>query len=381
MEQSNQDDTELVSRLKELPLKPVPPYLTDRIMESVSKRQPGFFLRFWRAVSQPINISMSPAYLFCLILVISGAFLLGRISTQRPVELQVIATSPPPSPTITTDNAQAAYMIGRGLLEADKQDQAVPLLQQAALLEPDNPEYAYWDGISYWLKGNQERERQSYLRGLAAAPDSVPLLVNLGHNYLNEQKYEQALSAYKRAFTLSPDEQVALYNSGLIYRKLGLPDEEIAAWKAYLQVKRTGKWAFRAVERLNAYSDFSYRSYQIGVRKVILSPEVLFDDSLSAEQHKAELSPLAAILENNNRLKLDIVIFIEHDLEMARKKAQDIRRLIVNSTEAKIKNRVKLSWFDKKESITLRDTVNIELAEGLLIFSNIVPVNEKEVSI
>jgi tetratricopeptide (TPR) repeat protein len=209
----------------------------------------------------------------------------------------------------------------------------------------------------------------------------VPLLINLGHNYLNKQQYEQALKTYQAVLTLSPYESVPLYNIGLINRKLGQVEDEIAAWKNYLQVKRTGKWAFRAVDRLNAYGDFSYRPYRIGVRKIIVSPNILLDGSLSQAEQTNELAPIITMLENNQQLRLDIVVFIENDLEMARQIAIDLKRLIISSSEINIKNRIKLSWFKEPESITLRDDVSVELAEGLLMFSSHLPAHGKEVSI
>jgi tetratricopeptide (TPR) repeat protein len=381
MKQRNIEDEKLISRLKELPLQQVPPDLTDRIMARVSKKQPGIFSRLSDYIFRPFAISLSPAYALSLILIICGAFLLGRISIEKTTEQIVSIPAQTSSTTIKTDNAQAAYMIGRGLLEAEKPDQAIALLQKAALLEPDNPEYAYWEGVGYWLNGNQEQERQSYLRGLQAAPESVPLLTNLGHNYLNQQQYEHALENYKAVLTLSPDEPVPLYNIGLINRKLGKVEDEITAWKEYLHVKRTGKWAFRAVERLNAYGDFSYRSYRIGLRRVIISPNILLDGSFSQAEQQNELTPIITIIENNTQLRLDIVVFIENDLEMARQIAIDLKRLIISSSETNIKNRIKLSWFNEPESITLRDDVSVELAEGLLLFSSHLPANEKEVSI
>jgi hypothetical protein len=87
------------------------------------------------------------------------------------------------------------------------------------------------------------------------------------------------------------------------------------------------------------------------------------------------------MLENNQQLRLDIVVFIENDLEMARQIAIDLKRLIISSSKKNIKNRIKLSWFNEPEFITLRDDVRVELAEGLLMFSSHLPANEKEVSI
>ena len=101
----------------------------------------------------------------------------------------------------------------------------------------------------------------------------------------------------------------------------------------------------------------------------------------SQAEQTNELAPIVTMLENNNQLRLDIVVFIENDLEMARQIAIDLKRLIISSSETNIKNRIKLSWFKEPESITLRDDVSVELAEGLLMFSSHVPAHEKEVSI
>ena len=123
-------------------------------------------------------------------------------------------------------------MVGRGLLQADNsEEQALAFLQRASLLEPQNPEFAYWEGVGHWANGNQEEERTSYLRGLGADPQSVPLLINLGHNYLSDKNYNEALDAYRAVLALSPGEPVALYNSGLIYRALNQVPEEMNSWR------------------------------------------------------------------------------------------------------------------------------------------------------
>ena len=124
---------------------------------------------------------------------------------------------------------------------------------------------------------------------------------------------------------------VALYNSGLIYRALGLVPEEISSWRSYLQENRLGTKALRALGRLNSYRDFTFRSYRVGSKKIILNQQALLDESLPEDIHKDELVPLSLILEQDENLQLEVVVFIENDGEAARQRAFEIKKMIASN--------------------------------------------------
>ncbi len=379
-QKSNEQD--VIERLRDLPLEEVPTDLTDRIMTRVSTPQPSMISLIWNFISQPQSLSFRPAYALGVVLLVCGAFFLGKTSQQVPVQL---AQTPAPVPQIqaeTLDNPESAYLVGRGLLRAENnEDKALAFLQRASLLDPENPEFAYWEGVGYWANGDDEAERRSYLRGLATDPESVPLLINLGHNYLSDKNYQEALAAYQAVLSISPGEPVALYNSGLIYRALGMVPEEISSWRSYLQENREGTKSFRAVKRLNEYGDFSFRTYQVGGRKIIINQQRLLDESLPQGSKTEELSPITSILQQDERLDLEVVVFVENDREAARKRAFQFKRMI-SGTNKDVENQVKLSWFDVPETITKHDAEQgVELSEGLLIFSRLITETEKEVSI
>ncbi|MBE0583000.1 MAG: tetratricopeptide repeat protein [Desulfofustis sp.] len=374
----NISESDLVSLLKELPLKDAPEDVGERIMRRITARQPGPIRRFWNRFNTTIIVPVRPSYAFCLLFLVIGSFLLGRGSIQLPPERP---DSLPSAATFQPETAQAAYLIGRGLIAAEQIDKGVALLRKAAALEPENPEYAYWEGVGYWLNGNRQQERKSYIRGLSADPKSVPLLINLGHNYLSENKFQQALETYQQVLELSPEEPVAWYNSGLIYRELHQVNRERTAWKDYLELNRTGKWAFRAVERLNEYGDFSYRPYLIGARKLIISPEKLFNDASTAEQRRKELVSLTNILVGNPGLKLNVIVFLKNDRALARKRALDIKKTITEIGGSEIAERIALSWFDTPEVIRTSDSVEIVQDESLLLFSSFLVNQNKEVAI
>lgn len=377
--QSLPDEQMIIDRLKDLPEIPVPAGVTERVMDSISrpKGEHARFNLFWSSI---FSYQYRGMLAMAMVVLLVGVFLLGRFSVNRvvtPVELAGADSSP----EMVAGDAMALFKAGRELVEADKPHEALGYFQRAALLEPDNVELAYWQGVGYWLTGDQHNERQSYLRGLETAPQSVPLLENLGHNYLGTGEYQQALQTYQAILEVSADRPMARYNTGLIYRKLGMIDDETDAWRSYLQVKRTGKWAFKAVDRLNGYGDFSYRAYRVGIRKLILDQDVLLTGTMGRDGLAGEVSPLAAMLESNKRLRLDIVVFKDGDIEGARQKAWMLKRQISSLTRHESGDRIKLSWYGEPEKIQITENEDYELPEGVLIFGSYIPEQAKEMRI
>lgn len=359
----------IIQQLEKLPLAQPPADMTNRIMTGISQKQQGPASLFWNFLSTPFTLSMRPVSAIAISLVIAGVFSLGRYTAPSPEQTDHSKSPSKPAVFATLETAQSNYLLGRGLLLEKQQDIALPLLKKAASLEPDNPEYAFWEGIGYWSVGNHEQERNSYLKGLQSQPDSIPLMTNLGHTYLGEGSYDLALSAYHAVLEQEPDHAVALYNSGLIFRKMQQVQNEIETWRRYLVHHRTGQKAFKAVERLNGYGNYSYRAYQIGARKVIISPESLFDPARSMSERSDELRPVAAILEKNKHLQLEIVVFADQAPERARHRAHIIKQLLTSTSAEEIGSRIGLSWLGCPQPVTVSDNTTMELPEGLLVFS------------
>ncbi len=377
MEQKTDNSTEqdLIEQLKSLPLQQVPTGLTERVMARVASRKPTKIGAIWQYISRSQSISIKPVYVFGVALLVCGAFFLSK-NYQQPSPLAQIQSE-------MLEDPRSAYLVGRGLLRVDNNPaQALPFLQRAALLEPGNPEFAYWEGIGYWASGDNEKERSSYLRGLEVDPADIPLLINLGHSYLSDKKYHEALNTYQEVLALSPDESVALYNSGLAYRALGMISEEKYAWRSFLHANRTGSQAFRAVQRLNEYGDFSFRIYPVGWHKVIINQQALLDETLSVKKRQEELVPITSILEMDERLNLEVVVFWEHDYEAARKRALQLKSMIVENSTQNLGKQVKLSWFDSPETIQKSDNASgVMLSEGLLLFGHLTTESEREITI
>ena len=382
-EPHNNSDADLIKQLKTLPLQDVPHDLTDQIMARVSTSKTSLLQTIWAYISQTQTISFRPVYAFSLLLLVCSAFFIGRISQQTQPQ---VASIPPVSSQLQPASMQtpeSAYLVGRGLLQAEeRREQALAFLQRASMLEPNNPEFAYWEGVGHWANGDQEKERQSYLRGLDSNPSHIPLLINLGHSYLSEKRYQEALDAYQAVLASRPEESVALYNSGLIYRALGRNQEEIASWQSYLQHNRQGTKPFRALKRLNNYGDYSFRTYRIGNQNIIVNQQKLLDESEPVESQRVELVDIARELEQNESLVLELIVYVENDRETARLRALQMKRMIMELSSSDLKPRVRLSWFDVPEKIQGADLDQAVMrSEGLHLFTHIPTKTDKEVSI
>lgn len=278
----------------------------------------------------------------------------------------------------TIEGAEANYLVGRGLFVSGLQEDALPLLQIAARVEPDNPEYAYWEGLVYMANGNLQLERQSYLRGVASNPDAIPLLLNLGHSYLSEKIFDEASHFYGKVLELDPLHRSALYNMGLIYHLKNDKVREADTWKRYLTHFRSGKEAFRAVDRLNSLGDVTFRSYQLGIRRLIFSQELLLQpENLRSEK---EIDLLADVLLRDPELVVDIVVFNEGDADGAKETAFTVRKKLVDRLGVHEKNRIRLSWFGEMEGADSNNQ-SLNKKESLLLFGRHIEWKNEETKV
>jgi tetratricopeptide (TPR) repeat protein len=375
----NESDTDkLINRLQQLPEFEPPSNLIDEVMKRIEPIRPSLWQRLLTYLAMERHIILQPVPLFAAAMLVTGGFWLGRVTDTNRVQpakkgeqINVAEKA--------LENPQARFLAGRGLMAAGLVEEALPLLQKASLSAPGNPEYAYWEGLCFWANGMPEKERASYIRGVGSSPETIPLLLNLGHNFLEQKEFSAALLQYNKTLSIDPLEQTALYNSGLIYSLQQDSENERETWKTYLQYYRSGTNSFRAVRRLNNLNDFTYRTYQLGYRKIILSQSALLGMQSAKEAHH-EVEILAEGLHNDPRLQLDIVFFHENDALTARKNAISLKKHILAVVGEKEKKRVRLSWFGEKETV---QTSNGEflLQESLLLFGRRNITQEKETKI
>lgn len=372
------DIDKTTQRLAQLPEMVPPIELVEDIMAKVSQPQKGWLRIGLDFLLTPYPITFRPATLVvttCL-LVVCVYFAVNYGSGGPGIE-----GKQPPSYALTPtmQNAEASFLMGRGLMAAGLTKQALPLLQKATIEAPDNPEYAMWAGLCFAANGRNAEERSSYLRAIESASASPTLFLNIGHSYLEERNYEDALTYYNKVLSLESTEQKALYNRALIFHLQGKKSDEQAAWKTYLHHYSYGGNGFRAVQRLNNLDDFTYRTYQIGRLKIILNQSEL----LSTKPQNTGLynkEQLFRYLHHNPSLNLDIVTYDAKSARSARKKAISIKQYLVKQFGLPFKDRIRLSWFGVPETIETEAGIK-ELSESVLIFARNSTQFEQETSI
>ncbi len=367
MAENNLQKEQLTSLLQQLPDRTPPAGLVGQIVKTVteSKKQycrpeksDWFSFPLW-GMLWPRQLAGA---LCVLVLVFSIGFTLGENKKEH------IAQAPAAQfPEYVYQNAQAGFLVGRGLLAAGKEAEALAILQHASQLSPENPEYLFWLGTTHWRMGDTAMEQLSYRKAVKANPVYLPALVNLGHNLLENKESEEALQTYKRVLAIAPGHKVALYNSALATHITGNSDQAISAWKRYLSVYRSGKWAQRAVQHLNGLGDFSYRAYQIGVRQIIVNQDVLLGSQVAVQ--KLEVQYLAEVFRQAPVSELYLTLFYAGAEEKAKKQAITLKSLLNDSLQNHNK-RIQISWFAEPEAVQTASGMK-SLVNGLLIFGQL----------
>jgi tetratricopeptide (TPR) repeat protein len=122
---------------------------------------------------------------------------------------------------------------GTRLLRQGRHNAALPLLEEAYDLFPDDPDAALNLGGAYILAGKFSRAIPVLEKLLEQEPENPMLWINLGAAYLGnpvlalDKHQRQAIAAFRRALELNPDAPSAAYNIGLIYRDRGELDHAV----------------------------------------------------------------------------------------------------------------------------------------------------------
>ncbi len=253
--------------------------------------------------------------------------------------------------TLDPDNAQANYYLGRFLLADEQPKQALPYLQKAASLDPKDTDYLFWKGVVLGELGKRKQERQAYEMVLKLEEEHLQALIYLGHNLLQEKKYEQALDTYNKALEIWPYSPSALYNRALIAKILKRTSEEKAGWLAYLSVYPSGALAIRAIDHVNLLNDFSYQNHYLGSRTITLTKIwfIPFTDKL-VPAAKQSLDVVGATAANMNKGKLQVIVYLKNDKKVAHNRAVAIKKYLLEKFPALEKRGIGISWFNQSES-------------------------------
>ncbi len=362
-------DTERIEQLLAQSSEQDPPaWLKQAIMYQVSREKKTLLQRISGLLVSTYTVRIRPLQVGAVVAIAVLAFWAGTLTST-----DELAGGDGWQITIPAENAMANYLVGRALLTADQHQQALQYLNKAVELQPEMAEFVHWQGVAFWAAGNPELERQSYYRSTESRPDYVPSLVNLGHSYLENGSYENALQYYKQALEIDPSQPEALYNSALTHRMLNDSSQERKALESYLQFYRTGKWAHRAVSHLHRLGDFNYRSYTIGDRRVVLNMKSLLD--MDGPEYLHELANLSGLVRQTNGQELHLVFYNDEKESAAKEAALKLRQQLLQRLDHQSTPPLRVSWFGAKETVGLADGVPKQLSPSLLIFTRSLDTN------
>ncbi|BHH85655.1 tetratricopeptide repeat protein [Desulforhopalus sp. 52FAK] len=368
------ESEKIISKLKQLPDLEPPSHLVNAVMHKVTKRQSGWLRNVYLFLTTPHPVSFRPvtyALSICVLLVLGHLvpFPLsnGPTSSTTLGTNEMLATS--------SEDSEASFLLGRGLMAAGLVKEAIPLLQKASLNAPDNPYYAFWAGLCFAANNMPEKERSSYRKAVEISPDNTTFLLNIGHSFLEERNYPDALNYYNQTLSIDSNEQTALYNRALIFHLQEKKEAEQAAWKTYLAHYSYGVKAFRAVQHLNNLNDYTYRTYYIGKLKIILNQKELlnFDPEVTLTYNKERL---LRYLRQNPSITLDIITYRKDNVVGSKENAVQLKKHLVSQLGPSLQQQIRLSWFGEAERVEAQTGSN-QLLQSVLIFaSNSQPLQE-----
>lgn len=147
---------------------------------------------------------------------------------------------------------------GTQLLSQRKPVDALPFLERAHKLKPDNPDAALNLGGAYIMAGRHKLAVSVLEQAVAHAPDNAQLWINLGAAYLGnpitatDERQQRALAAFNRALEIDPLARSVAYNIGLIHRDRGEIELAVAAFRRAVLADPYDRDARRMLEKLSA---------------------------------------------------------------------------------------------------------------------------------
>ena len=259
------------------------------------------------------------------------------------------------------DNATNHYYLGRFLLAQDKIPEALRHFQKALGIDKNDTDYNFWLGVAYGEINNLKAERLQYERTLKLNGSYTKARLYLGHSQLRSGELTNALKSYDKVLAVIPTNAAALYNRALILDLHKKRDDAKKAWLEYLKWFPAGIHSIQAANHLNNLGDYSYENHFIGIRTVTLK-EIRFQkrsDKVSVDAISS-LRLIGTIVSNLERGNLQIVVYEDDYRISAQRRANELRKKILELSPGLTPDRVWISWFNQAEIFTKNSNKNIK---------------------
>jgi len=269
------------------------------------------------------------------------------------------------------DDPGLNYFMARFELGADNPEAALPHIQKAVRLAPDNADYRFWEGVTWWALMQPDREKAAYEKALALNPDHLSANLYLGHNMLDRGQDAAAIKRYDRVLRLNPEEPQAMFNKAVALERLGRDQEMKRAMLLYLERFPDGAMARRGTEMLNRKGDFTWRNHLLGTRTITLRAlEFKAGTATLTEGDKTSLALVGSILAAKQDLNLHVVAYAKGNRALAQERALAVRDYVSRLHPKITPERLTPSWFGEPEIIKI-DGRSFTRAESVSIFTKV----------
>ncbi len=152
------------------------------------------------------------------------------------------------------------------LLQQNKPEEALPFLEEARRLDPENVLAKVNLGGAYILSGQHARAVPILEEAVAMEPEDAQIWVNLAAAYLGKlpfatrEKRGKAIAALKRSLRIDPQGYSVHYNIALIYREQGDLEQAMYYFQEALRVNPEDEDAQRWLKRLQERASASVRN-------------------------------------------------------------------------------------------------------------------------
>lgn len=164
-----------------------------------------------------------------------------------------MSKAPPP----TQNRFEAFFRRGTQLLHEGQAAKALPMLEKAYEIEPDNLDAALNLSGAYILT-NKFNKAVPILEAVSKkSSDHEMVWINLGAAYLGNPvlatngAQQKAINAFEKALEINPDAPNVAYNLGLIYRDRRENDAAISWFKRALQTNPKDRDARNFIRKLS----------------------------------------------------------------------------------------------------------------------------------
>jgi tetratricopeptide (TPR) repeat protein len=161
------------------------------------------------------------------------------------------ATRLNPAKNATQGHMRAWLALGR-LLETSKPDEAIAAFQQAANLDPRNPEPHLDAGTLLEKQQKTGEAEKEYQQALSIAPDSSDALIALSNLYMRDKRFADAQAVLKKLVALHPTDAGAHFQLGRMLAIAGKNEDAADELEAGLKLDPSDSKARRDLADLDA---------------------------------------------------------------------------------------------------------------------------------